>query len=108
MNPQNAVRVQEVEALVKQADYLWTNHTFRPPDFDAAEQMIVRGEGVYVWDAAGRRHLDAFAGVAVVNGGPGRREPREAVARQFEELEYYPTPRGFTNPPAARLAAKLA
>ena len=108
MNPQNAVRVQEVEALVKQADYLWTNHTFRPPDFDAAEQMIVRGEGVYVWDAAGRRYLDAFAGLAVVNVGHGRREIREAVARQFEELEYYPTTRGFTNPPAARLAAKLA
>jgi adenosylmethionine-8-amino-7-oxononanoate aminotransferase len=103
-----AVAAHNAEGLARQADYLWTNHTFRPPDFEAAEQMIVRGEGVYVWDAAGRRYLDAFAGLAVVNVGHGRPEIREAVARQLEALDYYPTTRGFTNPPAARLAAKLA
>ena len=108
MERQRGVEAHDVEALARQADYLWTNHTFRPPDFDAREQMIVRGEGVYVWDAAGRRYLDAFAGLAVVNVGHGRHEIREAITRQLEELEYYPTTRGFTNPPAARLAAKLA
>src|SRR5574342_1313916 len=87
MATEGVVAAHDAEGLARQADYLWTNHTFRPPDFEAAEQMIVRGEGVYVWDAAGRRYLAAFAGLAVVNVGHGRREIREAVTRQFEELE---------------------
>lgn len=108
MEKGRAVEAHDVEALARQARYLWTNHTFRPPGFDEGEQMIVRGDGVYVWDAAGRRYLDAFAGLAVVNVGYGRREIREAVARQLDALAYYPTTRGFANPPAAHLAAKLA
>jgi len=108
MERHRRIEAHDVETLVRQADYLWTNHSFRPPGFTEAEQMIVRAEGVYVWDAAGRRYLDAFAGLVVVNVGHGRDEIREAVSRQLEELDYYPTTRGFTNPPAARLAAKLA
>ena len=108
MDRQGAAGAHDAAALVRQAEHLWTNHTFRPADFGAAEQMIVRGEGVYVWDAAGRRYLDAFAGLAVVNVGHGRPEIREAVTRQLGDLDYYPTTRGFANPPAARLAAKLA
>ena len=72
MARERVIEAHDADALVLQADYLWTNHTFRPPDFEAGEQMIVRGEGVYVWDAAGRRYLDAFAGLAVVNIGHGR------------------------------------
>jgi putrescine aminotransferase len=61
-----------------------------------------------VWNAAGRRFIDAFAGLAVVNAGHGRPEIAEAVRRQTATLAYYPTTRQFSNRPAAQLAAKLA
>ena len=70
--------------------------------------MIERGEGVYVWNSKGRRLFDAYAGLAVVNVGHGRAEIADAVREQVAKLAYYPTTRQFSNPPAARLAARLA
>ena len=52
--------------------------------------------------------FDAYAGLAVVNVGHGRAEIADAVREQVAKLAYYPTTRQFSNPPAARLAARLA
>jgi acetylornithine/N-succinyldiaminopimelate aminotransferase len=48
--------------------------------------MLVKGRGAYVWDAAGKKYLDFFAGLAVV--GLGHSDPRvaRAVARQARTL----------------------
>jgi adenosylmethionine-8-amino-7-oxononanoate aminotransferase len=70
--------------------------------------VIDRAEGVWVWTQQGKKLLDAFAGLAVVNVGHGRREIAEAIAEQTVRLAYYPTSRQFSNRPAAELAAKLA
>src|SRR5207253_920602 len=56
----------------------------------------------------GKKLMDGFAGLAVVNVGHGRREIAEAIAEQTVRLAYYPTTRQFSNRPAAELAAKLA
>src|SRR5207244_8029099 len=72
------------------------------------ELVIDRAEGVWVWTQRGQKLMDAFAGLAVVNVGHGRREIAEAVAEQTVRLAYYPTTRQFSNRPAAELAAKLA
>jgi hypothetical protein len=48
----------------------------------------VRGEGVWLWDADGRRYLDGSGGAAVVNVGHGRREIAEAMARQAGAVAY--------------------
>jgi adenosylmethionine-8-amino-7-oxononanoate aminotransferase len=69
--------------------------------------VLTRGEGVYVWDAAGRRYLDAIAGIAVVNLGYGRREIIEAMTRQAELLPFA-VGNIFTNEPAEQLAAEVA
>ena len=56
-------------------------------DFPAA----VRGEGVYLWDAAGKRYLD-FSGSAAVNFiGHGVKEISAAMAQQAEQLEFVHT-----------------
>ena len=88
--------------------HLWTHKTQDHPHLPDEALMFERGEGVYVWNREGRRFLDAFAGLAVVNVGHGRAEIAEAVARQTSTLAYYPTTRQFSNPPAAELAARLA
>jgi putrescine aminotransferase len=88
--------------------YLWTHKTQDHPWLSDEELLIDRAEGVWVWTQHGRKLMDAFAGLAVVNVGHGRREIAEAIAEQTVRLAYYPTTRQFSNRPAAELAARLA
>ena len=48
----------------------------------------VRGEGIYLWDADGRRYIDACGGAVAVNTGHGRQEVVEAVAAQTAAVAY--------------------
>src|SRR2546427_4554669 len=43
---------------------------------------LVRGEGLHVWDDAGRRYLDCFGGVLTVSVGHCHPEATEAIVRQ--------------------------
>jgi adenosylmethionine-8-amino-7-oxononanoate aminotransferase len=71
-------------------------------DFPAA----VRGEGVYVWDADGKKYLD-FAGSAAVNFiGHGVPEISAAMAEQAANLEFVHTSQ-FTTPVAEAYAEEL-
>jgi putrescine aminotransferase len=88
--------------------YLWTHRTQDHPWLSDEDLMIDRAEGVWVWTQKGKKLMDGFAGLAVVNVGHGRREIAEAIAEQTVRLAYYPTTRQFSNRPAAELAAKLA
>jgi len=68
--------------------------------------LAVRGEGVYVWDAEGKRYLD-FSGSAAVNFiGHGVREIGEAMAEQARQLEFVHTSQ-FTTPVAEGFAQEL-
>lgn len=88
--------------------HLWTHKTQDHPWLSDEELVIDRAEGVWVWTERGKKLMDAFAGLAVVNVGHGRREIAEAIAEQTVRLAYYPTTRQFSNRPAAELAARLA
>src|SRR5258705_7116270 len=88
--------------------HLWTHKTQDHPFLSDQELVIDRGEGVWIWTEQGKKLVDGFAGLAVVNVGHGRREIAEAIAEQTVRLAYYPTTRQFSNRPAAELAAKLA
>lgn len=48
--------------------------------------VFVRGEGVYLWDADGRRYLDCMAGIAVASVGHANPRLAAAIARQAETL----------------------
>jgi adenosylmethionine-8-amino-7-oxononanoate aminotransferase len=91
-----------------QIRHLWTHKTQDHAWLADEELVIDRGEGVWVWTERGKKLMDGFAGLAVVNVGHGRREIAEAIAEQTVRLAYYPTTRQFSNRPAAELAAKLA
>lgn len=68
--------------------------------------LAVRGEGVYIWDAEGKRYLD-FSGSAAVNFiGHGVREIGEAMAEQARTLEFVHTSQ-FTTPVAEEFAQEL-
>jgi adenosylmethionine-8-amino-7-oxononanoate aminotransferase len=73
-----------------------------------AEVVIERGEGVWVFDDAGRRYLDGTAGLWYTNVGHGRREIAAAIARQLEQLEAYSVFGDLATPPTLELADRLA
>lgn len=50
--------------------------------------LIERGEGVYLYDAEGRRYLDASGGPLVVNVGHGVEAIAQAMATQAKQVAY--------------------
>jgi adenosylmethionine-8-amino-7-oxononanoate aminotransferase len=50
--------------------------------------VIERGEGVYLWDAQGRRYLDASGGPLVVKVGHGDEPIAEALTDQASRVAY--------------------
>ena len=88
-------------------DHLWLHFT-RPSSYQKAEvPMIVRGDGCYIWDSAGRRYLDGLSGLFVVQTGHGRQELAEAAAKQAGELAFFPL-WSYGHPKAVELAGRLA
>lgn len=67
---------------------------------------LVRGEGRYVWDSAGKKYLDFYGGHAVCLMGHCVPEVIAAVEKQSRELMFYSNI--FDTAPAADLAEKLA
>jgi len=72
------------------------------------ELSIVRGEGAHIWDADGRRYLDATASLWYCNVGHGRAEIGAAVASQMRDLESYSTFQDLTNPAVRTLTDRVA
>ncbi len=71
-------------------------------------RIIVRGDGIYIFDNDGNKYLDGMAGLWCVNIGYGRTELAVAAKKQMEELPYYNTFFQTSHPPAIELATKLA
>ena len=86
---------------------LWLHFTRHSGYADADIQMIVRGEGQYVFDQHGKRYLDGLSGLFVSQIGHGRTDVAEAGARQAGELAYFPL-WSYAHPRAIELAERLA
>jgi len=70
--------------------------------------VMVKGEGVRVFDQDGKGYLDLVSGVTrPVHVGYGRKEMAQAVHDQICQLPYF-TPMQFSNEPAMKLAEVLA
>lgn len=97
-------------AAIQQMDSAHYLHPFT--DFqDLASKgarVIVRGDGIYLWDSQGKKIVDGMSGLWCVNVGYGRTSISQAVYKQMETLPFYNSFFGTTNVPAAQLAAKLA
>ena len=66
---------------------------------------LVRGEDVWVWDAAGRRYLDAYGGHAVISIGNGHPHFTARVGEQLARLPFYSN--AFPNALQEEYATKL-
>jgi L-2,4-diaminobutyrate transaminase len=70
-------------------------------------RIMSEGSGVWLTDVAGKRYLDAVAGLWCVNIGYGRAEVAEAMGAQARRLGYYHTFSSMSNEPQIRLADRL-
>ncbi len=68
---------------------------------------IVRGDGCFVFDDQGHKLVDGVAGLWNVNVGHNRREVKDAIINQLDELEYFQIFDGVSHPRAEELSSKL-
>ena len=78
-----------------------------PRSFEEVNPFAVGGEGVYLYDSAGKRYLDGSGGAAVVSIGHGVREIIDAMSRQAYALPYVHSSQ-FHTEVEAKLALFLA
>ena len=74
--------------------------------FGRPKRVFVRGEGCYVWDADGRRHLDLLAGIAVNALGHAHPTVLAAITGQISTLGHVSN--FFATPAQVALAERLA
>ena len=74
---------------------------------DTPPDIIVRGEGSYIWDVDGHKMVDGVGGLWSANLGFGRTEIRDAIVAQLDELPFYNIFRGTTHPRAIELSERV-
>ncbi|MFK7892998.1 MAG: aspartate aminotransferase family protein [Granulosicoccus sp.] len=86
--------------------HIWHHLTPHKPLESKDPLVIVKGEGMKVWDQNGKEHLDAVSGaVWTVNLGYGRESIANAVRDQLVEMCYFAGSAG--NLPGIRYAQRL-
>jgi adenosylmethionine-8-amino-7-oxononanoate aminotransferase len=89
------------------ARYLWHPMAHPKSMLETPPDIIVRGEGSWIWDVDGHRLVDGVGGLWSANLGFGRREIRDAVIAQLDELPYYNVFRGTTHARAIELSERV-
>ena len=76
--------------------------------FGSDEYMRVNtADGIYLWDATGKRYIDGPGGMWCTQIGYGRKEMADAISDQVMKMPYA-SPWSFTTEPAAVLARMIA
>lgn len=71
-------------------------------------RLLVRGEGIYVYEQSGHKLLDGMSGLWNVNMGYGQRALIDAAKAQLETLPFYNSFFQCTTPPSVQLARQLS
>jgi putrescine---pyruvate transaminase len=72
------------------------------------ELILERGEGSHVWDADGRRYVDATAALWYANVGYGRAEIADAASAQMRKLHAYSHYGDVSSRPTSALADRIS
>lgn len=86
---------------------VWQEDAARDLVLNAGERfaLLTRGEGSYLWDGSGNRHLDFLAGIAVTSLGHSHPVFVDAISKQAATLAHVSN--YFATPPQLELAARL-
>jgi acetylornithine/N-succinyldiaminopimelate aminotransferase len=88
-----------------QAALVEAAHQHLYPNYKQPPLVLVRGRGSQVWDLAGKRYLDFYAGIAVSALGHGHPRLTRAISEQAAQLIHVSN--YFYNEPNIRLAGEL-
>ena len=88
------------------AQTIQTEDAFQIPTYKKMPIALVRGEGIHVWDADGRRYFDFYGGHCVTALGHCPPRVVEAIRQQAGELLFYSNV--VYSPVRARAAQQLA
>jgi alanine-glyoxylate transaminase / (R)-3-amino-2-methylpropionate-pyruvate transaminase len=99
---ENTMNDKTQEILDKQKKYLWPNHVL----YYTEPLPLSHGDGMYVWDVAGKRYLDFFGGILTTSVGHNRPEVVEAATKQTSKLIHSSTL--YPNETHVNLAEKMA
>ena len=70
-------------------------------------RVMVKGDGIYLWDSEGKKLLDGMSGLWCMAIGYGRKELADVAYKQLQELPYYNSFFNTTNIPAVELSKLL-
>jgi 4-aminobutyrate--pyruvate transaminase len=96
----NSLHVRDVASLVHPQTNL-RKHVETGPN------IFTRGEGIYVYDDAGRKHLEGAAGLWCASLGFGNERLAKVAYDQMRDIGYYHIYRSSSHGPAIELAEKL-
>jgi ornithine--oxo-acid transaminase len=77
------------------SDYLTIEHTLGAHNYKPLDVVLERGQGVWVWDTAGKRYLDCLSAYSAVNQGHCHPRILAAMVEQAQKLTL--TSRAFRN-----------
>ncbi|MDP6667304.1 MAG: aspartate aminotransferase family protein [Dehalococcoidia bacterium] len=99
----NGERIEELQQIA--GDHMFM-HAVQTNDWRGKLKIYVKGDGVWVEDVHGNRHLDAMAGLWYKSAGYGRTEIADAVYAQMTAIDSPPA--GSSTVPQIELAGKVA
>ncbi|MGE0766194.1 MAG: aminotransferase [Hyphomicrobiaceae bacterium] len=91
---------RDVEALLHPITNLASHRTSGP-------LVVDRAEGIYVWDAAGKRYIEGLAGLWCTGLGYGNTELVDVARDQMQKLSFSHLFGGRSHEPAIQLSEKL-
>lgn len=96
----NSLHIRDVASLVHPQTNL-RRHVETGPN------IFTRGEGIYIYDDAGKKYLEAAAGLWCASLGFGNERLAKVAYEQMRDIGYYHIYRSSSHGPAIELAEKL-
>ena len=91
----------------KNGQFFWQPMTNPQDALKKKPDVIVKGEGCWIWDVNGHKTFDAVAGLWSSNLGHSNQRVRNAIVQQLDTLPFYNSFRGNTNNRAIELSSAL-
>lgn len=86
-------------------DYIALEEQYNAHNYQPLDVVLVRGEGIWVWDIEGNRYLDFLSAYSAINQGHAHPRILEAMVKQAAKLPL--TSRAFRNDQLPLLAKEL-
>ena len=93
--------------MQRQNRYLFKKYIAQASEFEPFSLDIERGEGIYLWDKAGKKYIDFISGICVNNVGHRNPAVIEAIERQMRKYLHVMVYGEFIQQPQLDLAQEL-